>query len=665
VEGVTVAARLLPALLLAALSSASSAAAEAPPPAEAKVRTDAYGDPLPEGARYRIGTVRLRHEGQVVDVAWAPDGKTLVSAGLDHTVRLWRMPEGKEIRRLELGSGAASCMALSPDGRVLATAGTARSLYPEDRITAPGGGVRLWDLDTGKELRRLGSAEADVRSIAFAPDGKTVAAGGEKEVRLFDPQSGKERRVLKGDANYFYSLTFAPDGKTLAAAGHGRFHCWDLPTGKELPRPKGGAADSLAFSPDGKTLAALNGDLDTALALWNWPEGTERLRPPIENLDPYTLRFSPDGKLLAVTGLQGDVFLLEASTGKEVRRFKSSTNGTGAFRFAFSPDGSQLAATDLGWVVVVRDLSGGKEPRPRTGLAFRTASFAVAPDGKTLFTSARDGTLDQWDARDGRHLRKLGRWSHAAYELTPSADGKLLIAAEADCLWDVTGGKPRPLPKPENAIALSQDGTVLVLGEENGVLLRDAATGRDIRRLEERKGSNWWSLAWTPDSQTLAGARFYGPLLVWDARTGRRLMRLESRKLCIPFPLTLSPDGRLLAVFWEDGTLRLYETASGQPLRQIDTCSGRGSALAFFGDNRTLAYAEVSADASEGEVRLCDALTGTRLRTLSGRQGPIRNLAFLPEGALVTCGQDDTVLCWGPRLCTAGPLIGRKFPPTA
>src|SRR5437879_794342 len=91
--------------------------------APAEVRTDAYGDPLPAEARFRLVTIRLRHDTGATKVAFSPDGKVLASAGFDATVRLWRLADGKELHRLEGHPFDVRCVAFAPDGRLLASAG--------------------------------------------------------------------------------------------------------------------------------------------------------------------------------------------------------------------------------------------------------------------------------------------------------------------------------------------------------------------------------------------------------------------------------------------------------------------------------------------------------------------------------------------------------------
>src|SRR5262249_968869 len=112
-------------------------------------RTDSHGDPLPPGALFRAGTVRLRHGGSVPPVAFAPGGRVLAAASWDHPVRLWDRGTGRELPRLAGHRDAVFCLAFAPDGKTLASAGKDRT-------------IRLWDAATGKELRRVGRPAHEV-----------------------------------------------------------------------------------------------------------------------------------------------------------------------------------------------------------------------------------------------------------------------------------------------------------------------------------------------------------------------------------------------------------------------------------------------------------------------------------------------------------------------
>jgi RNA polymerase sigma factor (sigma-70 family) len=233
----------------------------APKPAEERrqVRLDRFGDPLPEGAVARLGTVRLRHGREVRSVAFHPDGKTLASGGQDNTVRLWEIATGKELRRFTAvrGQGSRMCwvssIAFSSDGKFLA-AGTMNGL----------GEVVIWELATGKESRPLRQGRAGVVSIAFSPKDKVLAAGTQDGlIHLWDTGTTKLLRQLKGHQNQIESIAFSEDGKTLASASRDKtVRLWDPAMGRELLQLKGHTdmVLSVAFSGDGKTLASSSWD---------------------------------------------------------------------------------------------------------------------------------------------------------------------------------------------------------------------------------------------------------------------------------------------------------------------------------------------------------------------------------------------------------------------
>src|SRR5262249_49114830 len=120
-------------------------------------RTDRFGDPLPPGALARMGTERLRHPSPLHALAFSPEGAILIAADEDQPIRLWDRETGKEIRRLTGHKGAVTAVAISPDGKTLASAS-------RDQL------VLLWDLASGKELHRCAGHAGEVWSIVFSPD---------------------------------------------------------------------------------------------------------------------------------------------------------------------------------------------------------------------------------------------------------------------------------------------------------------------------------------------------------------------------------------------------------------------------------------------------------------------------------------------------------------
>src|SRR5947209_13228766 len=164
-------------LLLALVLSANLMAA---PP-----RVDRAGDALPADALARAGTVRWRHGGPVLALAFSPDGKALASASGDGTLRLWESATGKETRRFLGHKGEVRCVAFAPDGKTLLSGGA-------------DGPARLWDVKTGKERAKLLGAEEWVNAVAFAPKGGLLAAGtDEGSVYLWDAATLRKARDFR------------------------------------------------------------------------------------------------------------------------------------------------------------------------------------------------------------------------------------------------------------------------------------------------------------------------------------------------------------------------------------------------------------------------------------------------------------------------------------
>jgi WD40 repeat protein len=255
----------------------------------------------------------LHDAGEVLGVAFSPDGKLIATAGGNsHTVVLWSAATGERVRVLT-GSAVVNAVAFSPDRTLIAT------------------GSDLFDPATGEQARNFGGGAYDV---AFSPDSSLIATANgymPNGVRLFSASTGGLAREVT--TTYASALAFSPDGKQLAAAtGYldQGVVVWDTAAGTKI-RTLAGGSTSVAYNSDGTFVATGGGKV----ALWNPTTGAH-----IRDLDATdVLAFSPDGRLLAATGPDRMVRIYDPATGNPTR----TLTGVYAARLAFSPDGARIA----------------------------------------------------------------------------------------------------------------------------------------------------------------------------------------------------------------------------------------------------------------------------------------------------------------------------------
>ena len=328
---------------------------------------DLYGDPLPEGAVARLGSVRFRSpDGSVSGLHFSADGKTLLTVGGDATLRVWETSTGRLLNEVRPEPVYVRAVVFSPDGKQIALEGGRRIEgdtpgYEEVR--------RLVDVASGKELRRFKMAEGDGDQVlAVTPDGKYLLSLGHLGVlRIEEMATGTELLEQKFPRDNSAALAVSPDGK-IAAVWTGpntrKLYLWEWQEGgepRELKVPRHGLRD-LTFSPDGKALAAC-GDYEPYV--YEWDVATGRLRHEValrDDITPFGLAFHPDGKTMAVSDYgnrkekhySGGVLLLERGTGKVVRELPTP--------------GASAGRVDL---LARRSMAGGRRwgPRPRLGPA--------------------------------------------------------------------------------------------------------------------------------------------------------------------------------------------------------------------------------------------------------------------------------------------------------
>jgi len=578
-------------------------------------------------------------EGQVASVSFSPDGKTLAagyrgSVGGSGGVVLWDTTRRARLQDqpLAVTEGYVRSVAFSPDGKTLAAG------YQVVPIGG-GGGVVLWDTTRRARLQDqpLAVAAGYVASVAFSPDGKTLAAGCRdidgggihvgvvlwdttRRARLQDqPLAVAEGRVA--------SVAFSPDGRTLAAGysgrGRGGVVLWDTARRARLQDQPLAVAEgdvwSAAFCPDGKTLAAGYRDFRVGMSgvvLW---DTTRRARLQDQSLAVAegrvaSVAFSPDGKTLAAgygSVGRGGVVLWDTTRRARLHDQPLVVAEGDVWSVAFSPDCKTLAAGygGVGGVVLWDATRRARlQHQPLAVVEGHVASVAFSPDGKTLAAGygrvGDGGGVVLWDTT--RRARLLDQPLAAAEgwvrSLAFSPDGKTLAAGYGSVgrggvvLWDTTRSSrllDQPLAVTEGDVgsaAFSPDGKTLVAGYGfggGGVVLWDTARRSRIQDQVLAVGEGRVaSVAFSPDGKTLAagyGKVGGGGVVLWDATLRSRL---QDQPLAIAegfvASVAFSPDGKTLAAGYRGDLVR-----GGVALWDVDLASWRRHAGAIANRNFT------------------------------------------------------------------------------
>ena len=576
--------------------------------------SDPQGDPLPAGAVARLGTTRWQHGATITYVGFGAGSKTLVTAGQDGTVRLWDAETGKEVRRFAAPTRPAGVrpQPAAPQPipvRPLATTPAQAQVVAAQQAEAQAAAVRA--------QRQLAEAQAAAANAKALLDAAKPGAEADAAKAKLEAAQAAEARAKAQLERARAQLELAVRQQALLGT---------FSTDQTVA----------ALSPDGKTIAVGSGKV---VQLYEVETGNSLRR--IEGWPGLVgLLFSPDGKTLAGRTSDAGASLWDVEAGKERHRIKApplpdrarvpvaAVRNGGAPGMTFTPDGKALVVVTaevkdgmVGSTVKFWDVASGEQVRDLKGPLGSVSAVAIAPNGKTLVYCAGN-MVRAFETEAGGALYEI-RLSAPLAGMTFSPDGKMLALAGRDRqarVHDAANGK--------ELYALGEPFAPIATGAVPVALAGAIGAAPELR-----------TLAFSPDSKRIATAAG-GTVRMWSAATGKEIPLSDGHQGPLA-AVVLSADGKTAVSRANDGTVRRWDAVTGKVLTGFRLPQGPA---AFSADGRSVAVG-----GGNGTIHILDTADGKERFQFKGHPRGAAALAFSPDGALLAeRGADGVIRLYDP-----------------
>jgi WD40 repeat protein len=591
------------------------------------------------------------HNHIVTCTVFSPDGRTLATASLDNTVKIFDVESRKLLASFTGpvdGGGQSPLRAVTSEQ--FARNALAFSLDGNELVAAGDFGLGVWNThDWSQPPRRLASEGSTVSGfgqalpVTFSPDGQMLTAGGSKGLRFWDTATWQRKQMLEArGAQPVTALAYSPDGKTLATSNDQFIELWDVPSATQLPGSPIAFEYGAGVKFSDKVLAA--GSYDGDVLLWDLVSHRVIKRWKPNKTLAFGLNLSPDGRVLATGGADQLIHLWDVATQQKLATLQGHLNEV--WSVTFSPDGQKLASGDKDTTVklwsTVRQSNENALTSSHLPLWFsadghtlitsdpnlnlqiwelpaghlvrtidthaeghRGPMFgpSISPDGQRGALLTRQGTVQEWDLRDGHRTTSYALEDTNPARVIFSADGRFLAASGFQHglakVWDrTTGQEIARFPDTRRAIALSPDGRLFATssGNEYAIKLWDLATKAEIATLH---GHQWvvLQLAFSPDGKRLVSGAIDNTARIWDTASRRQLFVLQGHQSGV-HTVAFSPDGRTVATGSTDETVKLWNVATGQQLLTLREFKEDLGMVLFSPDGTMLAAGTALTDSS-------------------------------------------------------------------
>jgi WD40 repeat protein len=575
------------------------------------------------------------HTNGILDTAITLDGRTIVSASSDSTLKVWDLATGKCKSTLKGHDGAVMGVAVTPDGRTIVS-------------TSSDSTLKIWDLTTGEcESTFEGHARA-VWDMVMTPDGRTIVSASEdRTLKIWDLATGKCKATLKGHARAVWGVAMTPNGRTIVSVSEDRtLKIWDLATGKCKATLKGhaGAVRGVTVTPDGRMIVSASED--RTLKIWDLATGKCKVTLNGHADVVLGVTVTPDGRTIVSASYDRTLMIWDLATGK----CKATLSGHvgSVWGVTVTPDGQTIVSASEDCTLKIWDLATYICKATLPGHADGVLGVTVTSDGRTIVSASYDRTLMVWDLATGKCKATLSGHASTVWGVAMTPNGRTIVSVSEDRtlkIWDLATGICKATLSGHVGsvwgVAVTPDGQKIVSASEDCTLkIWDLATGICKATFEGHAGPVL-GVAVAPDNQTIVSGSEDSTLKVWDLATGKCKATLSGHVGSV-WGVAVTPDGQKIVSASEDCTLKIWDLATGICKATFEGHAGPVLGVAVAPDNQTIV-----SGSEDSTLKVWDLSTGKCKATLEGHANAVRGVAVTPDGLTIVSASDDkTLLLW-------------------
>jgi WD40 repeat protein len=560
---------------------------------------------VPEGASFlRVRHAHTRqspalvrdlvgHDGMVTACVVTPDGRHIVSASEDKTLKVWDLESGRALATLESHADKVIACAVTPDGRCIVSASW-------DGI------LKLWDVESRRVLATWEGHTDGVMACTVTPDGRCmVSASQDGTLKVWDLESRRVLATLEGHAGTVNACAVTPDGRRVVSGSQdGTLKVWDLESRRVLATLEGhtGMVNACAVTPDGRCVVSASDDC--TLKVWDLTSVRELLT------------------------MVGHAHWVTAC--------------------AVTPDGRHVISASMDHRLIVWDLESGRALATMAGHAHWVTACAVTPDGRRVVSASVDQMLKVWDLKSERTLVAVEGHADVVTACAVTPDHQRVVSASWDHvlkMWDLETGRARATMVGHvnrvTACAATPDGRCAVSASWDKTLkVWDLKSGYVLATLKGH--ANWvTACAVLPDSRCAVSASRDRTLKVWDLEDGRVLTTLEGHASPVN-ACAVTSDGEHVVSASDDETLKVWNLHSRRALATLEGHIARVRACVVTPDGRHVVSAS-----DDKTLKVWNLHSRRALATLEGHAAGVRACAVTPDGQhVISASGDKTLKVW-------------------